>query len=68
MMQKKSYLQCMREDLITNADEADLRVWLHCKHSCGVNKLIFSPDTDVYHIGLPLMQSFEECHIIIQLS
>ena len=60
--------QCMREDLITDADKADLRVWLHCKHSCGVNKLIFSPDTDVYHIGLPLMQSFEECHIIIQLN
>ena len=31
-------------------------------------ELIFSPDTDVYHIGLTLMQSFEECHIIIQLS
>ena len=60
--------QCLREDLVTDADKADLRVWLHCKHSCGVNKLIFSPDTDVYHIGLPLMQSFEEWHIIIQLS
>ena len=35
--------------LWSNADEADLRVWLHCLHSPGINKLLFSPDTDVYH-------------------
>ena len=29
----------IRSDLTTNADEADLRVWLHCRHSCGVRKL-----------------------------
>ena len=61
--------QCqLRTDLETNADEADLRVWLHCKNSCGVNKLIFSPDTDVYHIGLPIMALLPECKIIVQLS
>ena len=33
----------LRPDLHTNADEADLRVWLHCKNSVGRKKLIFSP-------------------------
>ena len=41
--------------LWSNADEADLRVWLHCLHSRGTNKLLFSPDTDVYHIGLTIL-------------
>ena len=36
--------------LWSNTDEADLRVWLHCVHSAGTQKLIFSPDTDVYHV------------------
>ena len=58
----------LRTDLQTNADEADLRVWFHCKNSCGVHKLIFSPDTDVYHIGLSTMSCFPECEIIVQLS
>lgn len=53
--------RCLINDLITNAGEADLKVWLHCKNSCGVNKLIFSPDTDIYHIGLPLLTIFPEC-------
>lgn len=57
-----------KEDLVSEADEADLRVWLHCKKSAGVNKLIFSPDTDVYNIGLSLMSHFPECHVIVQLS
>lgn len=58
----------LRTDLETNADEADMRIWLHCKKSCGVHKLIFSPDTDIYHIGLPIMSSFIECEIIVQPS
>ena len=36
----------------SNAEEADTRIWLHIKHSTGNRKLIFSPDTNVYHIGL----------------
>ena len=36
----------------SNAEEADTRIWLHVKHSAGNRKLIFSPDNDVYHIGL----------------
>ena len=55
-------------DLFTNADEADLRVWLHCKNSCGVHKLIYSPDTDVYHIGLYVLSEIPEHDVIVQLS
>ena len=54
--------------LWTNADEADLRVWLHCVHSQGQRKLIFSPDTDVYHIGLSAISLIPDTQIIVQLS
>ena len=46
--------QC--EPLLTsNGEETDTRLWLHVKHSAGLNKLVLSPDTDVYHIGLLLV-------------
>jgi len=35
-----------------------VRVWLHTFRSPGSKKLLYSPDTDVYHIGLPLLQKF----------
>ena len=44
-------------------DEADTRVWLHLKHSAGTRKFILSPDTDVYHIGLPLLMAGESIYI-----
>ena len=43
--------------LWSNADEADLRVLSHCVHSAVTQKLIFSPDTDMYHIGLTIARS-----------
>ena len=43
--------------ITSNADEADLRVWLHCKHSQGTKVLIYSPDTDIYHIGMTKIPS-----------
>ena len=55
-------------DLSSNADEADLRVWLHCKNSCGIHKLLYSPDTDVYHIGLTVLSEIPEHEVIVQLS
>ena len=36
----------------SNAEEADTPIWLRVKYSAGNRKLIFSPATDVYHIGL----------------
>ena len=42
-----------RDDCLTcNAEESDTRIWLHVTHSQGQRKLVLSPDTDVYHIGL----------------
>jgi len=58
----------MRPDLHTNADEADLWVWLHCKKSLGRQKLIFSQDTDVYHIGLSEIAHIPDTEIIAQLN
>ena len=55
-------------NLRTNADEGDLRVWLHCIHSAGNRKLILSRDTDVYHIGLTQAKLITDSEIIIQLS
>ena len=51
----------------STAEEADTRVWLHAKHSAGERKLIFSPDTDVYHIGLECA-NLTSTEVIIQLS
>ena len=41
--------------LRSNAEETDLRIWLHCTRSSGSRKMLYSPDTDVYHIGLPII-------------
>ena len=49
------------------AEEADTRVWLHTLRSPGSKKLLYSPDTDVYHIGLPLLQKYPS-DVFIQLS
>ena len=44
-------------------------MWLHCLNTPGQRKLIFSPDTDVYHIGLTLLSQFVPgSEIFIQLS
>ena len=50
----------------SNAEESDTRIWLHIKHSAGLKKLIQSPDTDTYHIGLPLVTP--EMEVVVQLS
>ena len=57
-----------RSTLWSNADEADLRVLLHCMHSQGYHKLIFSLDTDVYHIGLTVISLIPDTQVMVQLS
>lgn len=52
--------------LITNAEEADTRVWLHAMHAYGTRLLIFSPDTNVYHIGLLNMPAQHE--VLVQIN
>ena len=54
--------------LRSNADEGDLRVWLHCVNTRGQRKLTVSPDTDVYHIGLTIVQLMPGSEILVQLS
>ena len=41
---------------------------LHCFHSNGTKKLIYSRDTDVYHIGLTQMSKMPHSEVIVQLS
>ena len=54
--------------LRSNADEANLRVWLHCANSQGQWELFFPPDTDVYHLGLTTAQLIPESEVLLQLS
>lgn len=58
----------MRPTYLSNVDEAEMRIWLHTVHSTGTRVLIFSPDTDVYHIGLTHLQLMPGREIIVQLS
>ncbi len=37
-----------------NHEETDSRIWFHVNNIDSKTILIYSPDTDVYHIGLPL--------------
>ena len=43
-------------------------VWLHAVHCPYNNVLIYSPDNDVYHIGLPLLQKYPQKHFIVQVK
>ena len=56
--------------LKSNHEEADSRVWFHALTCTGRNILIFSPDTDTVHVGLPFVDEYEYCHknVVIQLS
>ena len=44
-----------------------MRIWLHVLNSAGSKKLVLSPDTDVYHIGLPII-SRTELDVVVRLS
>ncbi|KAJ8048225.1 hypothetical protein HOLleu_00456 [Holothuria leucospilota] len=41
----------------SNHEESDSRVWLHCLNTPHSRVLIYSPDTDTYHIGLRSLYS-----------
>jgi hypothetical protein len=59
--QELSYLQ-------SNAEETDLRIWLNCVHSSGTRKMLYSPDTDVYNIGLPFIQEHSSLEVYVELK
>ena len=48
-----------------NAEETDTRLWLHVKTSTCTTFLVISPDTDVYHIELPLQRQNKEVFVHI---
>ena len=54
-------------DYKTNAEEADCRIWRHAIKSRATYILIYSPDTDVYNIGLGIL-SVEHKQYIVQLN
>ena len=49
----------------SNAEETDTRLWVHVKQTEYRKILVISPDTDVYHIGLPLVSNKE---VVVQVS
>ena len=49
-----------------NAEETDTRIWLHVKNTAYKRILVVSPDTDIYHIGLPLQRLCKE--VVVQVS
>lgn len=51
----------------SNAEETDTRLWLHVKRTTTTHILVISPDTDIYHIGLPLQHGNQK-EIIIQVN
>lgn len=57
-----------RPTFASNVDEADMLIWLHCVHAAGNRVLIFSPDTDVYQIGLTQLQLMSGKQVIVQLN
>ena len=50
----------------SNSAEADSRIWRHATQSSSTRLLIYSPDTDVYNIGLTVPHTNKE--YIVQLN
>ena len=50
----------------SNAEETDTRLWVHVKQTEYTRILVLSPDTDIYHIGLPLTRQNKQ--VVIQVS
>ncbi len=45
-----------------------MRIWRHTFQAEGNKVLIYSPDTDVYNIDLPLLSSISNKQVIVQLN
>ena len=54
------------DNLEGNHEETDSRIWLHVCKSPFSNILVYSPDTDTYHIGLPFVSANQS--VLIQLN
>ncbi|CAC5366906.1 unnamed protein product [Mytilus coruscus] len=46
--------------LSANHEEGDTRVWLHASQTAASRVIIYSPDTDTFFIGLPIVKSLRK--------
>jgi hypothetical protein len=54
--------------LSANHEEGDTRVWFHATKSTANRLIIYSPDTDTFFIGLPLIKKLTGKSIFVQLK
>ena len=52
----------------SNCDEADTRIWRHAVQTSARRILVYSPDTDIYNIGLSLLPRLLNKDVIVQLN
>ena len=52
----------------STALESDQRIWRHAFVTSKHRLLIYSPDTDVYNIGLGLFDKMQGKHVVIQIN
>ncbi len=60
------YLPTSAPQYLSTAEEADLRVWRHVQQSSETTILVYSPDTDIYNIGLTTLP--ESKNVIVQVN
>ena len=65
---KRGQASTWEPSLSSNHEEGDSRVWLHAFSSGKARVLIYSPDTDTYHVGLPLLEKYIHTEVTIQLA
>ena len=65
---KRGQAPTWEPSLSSNHEEGDSRVWLHAFSSGKAQVLIYSPDTDTYHIGLPLLEKYIHTEVTVQLA
>ena len=54
------------ERYTSNAEEADMKLWKHALECKGQRILIYSPDTDVYNVGLTYVTASDSTEIMVQ--
>ena len=52
----------------SDSNEADMRIWKHAFETQATRILIYSPDTDIYNIGLPLLSEIPNKEVIVQYN
>ena len=52
----------------SNADEADMRMWRHVSQAKCNRVLVYSPDTDVYNIGIPMVAEMDLKEVVVQVN